>query len=384
MIREEIEIKGLEVLLKHKRVLLELPTGFGKTKIGLSLCSGKTLILVPQVNLIKTWQDEIIKWGYELEYYDIICYQSLDKIEGEYNSIILDESHSITQARLDKILTIIENKYLYVICLSGSVNDEKRDLLKSIGINKSNTIKVNTEDAVDEGIIAEFNITVIQCVLDDVISYDYDFGTKKVSKINKTTDKSLYIWLTKQYEYWKIRMFNCDKKDLPFIQSRYNYFMQKRTAFIYNNSTKTEYADKIISKLILENQRHIVFGGSIEQIENMRFSCDSTTYHSKLTKKQREKTLDDFNNKVFNDLYSVRAINMGVNLVDVDSAVIIQIDSQEHNIIQRLGRILRLGGKQIKELYVMIIRDTQDEKWCDKALSNYNKERIKYIDYRNL
>ena len=266
--REEVQNKAVELLNKYKKVLLQLPTGFGKTKQALDITRGKTLIIVPQINLIKSWEDEMDKWNINKDLFTIITYQSLSKYIGTYDTIILDEAHCITNTRLEYIN---HYSYGYLICLSGSVSEEKLLFLKQLGINKHNVIRVDTEEAVDEGIIAEFNINIIQCRLDNEISYTYDFGTKKTPNIKATTDEKVYKWLVNQYEYWRNRFFICkeDDKDYKFLAGRFKYFMQKRTNFLYNNNTKVKLAEQIIKDLSSRNERYLVFGGSIEQITSI-------------------------------------------------------------------------------------------------------------------
>ena len=85
--------------IPNRAVLLMLPTGFGKSLIGMDLClrdnPHSILIVVPRVVLIQNWKDEFKKWGND-KYLDRVTfstYAGLHKvpdIRGHFNCVILD------------------------------------------------------------------------------------------------------------------------------------------------------------------------------------------------------------------------------------------------------------------------------------------------------
>lgn len=94
-------------------IMLELPTGFGKTLLTLYIISRflhkeKTLILVPRIFLKKQWEDTIDKFVPEMKDDFIIhCFASHKKLSEnrtEYKAIVLDEVHTYCDLTFTKVL----------------------------------------------------------------------------------------------------------------------------------------------------------------------------------------------------------------------------------------------------------------------------------------
>ena len=103
MTREEVRKEVLSIPNSH--VLLELPTSFGKTKLGLDRMvsvlgrkkTPKILIVIPRVVLIDNWKEEFKKWKLEgmLKYVKFSTYVSVPKATnvGKWDVVIFDECH---------------------------------------------------------------------------------------------------------------------------------------------------------------------------------------------------------------------------------------------------------------------------------------------------
>lgn len=77
-------------------------------------------------------------------------------------------------------------------------------------------------------------------------------------------------------------------------------------------------------------------------------------------------------------------MNEGHNIPNVDSAVIVQLNSQELNTVQRIGRCIRYRPGHEAIIYILSVVQTQDEKWVAKALDSFDKDNIEYINAKNL
>ena len=74
----------------------------------------------------------------------------------------------------------------------------------------------------------------------------------------------------------------------------------------------------------------------------------------------------------------------GHNFPSVDKAIIEQIDSNDKNLTQRVGRIIRFRPGHEALLYIIVAEGTQDEVWLNSALTNVDKSKIEYIRFQNL
>lgn len=74
----------------------------------------------------------------------------------------------------------------------------------------------------------------------------------------------------------------------------------------------------------------------------------------------------------------------GHNFPSVDKAIIEQIDSNDKNLTQRVGRIIRFRPGHEALLYIIVAEGTQDAVWAEKALTNVDKSKVEYIRFQNL
>ena len=141
---------------------------------------------------------------------------------------------------------------------------------------------------------------------------------------------------------------------------------------IYNLESKTNIAKMALGQLD-QDDRTLVFCGTVEQAEKI----SEYTYHSK-NKKQSKVNLDKFINKEINEISCVKRLNEGENLPDLDKAIIVQLNSQEKDLVQRIGRLIRYRPGHMAHILILVAKDTQDEVWLSSALENIDKSIIDF------
>ena len=67
----------------------------------------------------------------------------------------------------------------------------------------------------------------------------------------------------------------------------------------------------------------------------------------------------------------------GMNFNRIDCGIICQLDKEQRANIQKIGRVLRSKNP---EIYIIYVKDTQDEKYLNEFLLNMNKEYINYVN----
>jgi len=126
-------VKAAILSMPNDNLLIELPTGHGKTFIALELLrkrlkSGRVLVVVPKIVLKKNFMIEVKKWWTDCPLnFTLITYRSLHKFIGEWDAVIFDEAHHLTP-RCREILKDIHSKYS--ILLSATVSARLKDELK--------------------------------------------------------------------------------------------------------------------------------------------------------------------------------------------------------------------------------------------------------------
>lgn len=394
----------------NHRATFCLCTGFGKSKIAIDIIdnlSKDKWILVTPTKLLRdeNWLKEFTKWN-KLNLYnnmDRICYNSLSKL-SKYDkcNLILDEIHNLSEERYKLLRQFIDTGVVNkIVGLSATVNDDKKDIVNDIApIIKTITI----DEAIELGILPPYKIYIWQTYLSEI--KDVKAGNKQ--KRFLTSRKEQYKYIDNQYNKTlsiifniinQFKVFGIDVK--PFTKSdnifkkirfkknsklfqlyrsyakqneRLYYYMRERTNMIYNSPEKQRLA-KFIANNIIKDKRHIVFSGSIKQAKEM----NKNNIHSKNEDNINSKVIEDFNNHIINSFSCVDAVNEGHNLNDIESCIIIQCKSKERDLIQRIGRTIRIKNG-IAEIHIVLLDLTKDSKWLSDAIKSLNKDNIKIVE----
>lgn len=350
---------------------IEGATGIGKSKIFLDCLEylrreekvpPKTLLIVPTEGMRDIdWPDEFDKWGVSQEGVKKICYASLSRVKLEnYDFICYDEYHNLTVPNLLKLQTLLQYKQMKVLGLTATLPKqadwpsevERVHLLRTL---VPSVYKITTDEAVDLGLIADFEVHVLKFELD---SKNLNIETGGKTKY-KTTEKSQYLYLTKQLQ----KAMYGKNENLKFMA------MSKRTQFIYNLPSKYRLAKQVMEKLNIEGKRTLLMAGSIEQANLL---CGQDVYHSE----SNQDALDRFQAKSINFLGAVKALDEGRNLVDLDQLLILQVTSGERRLIQKIGRCVRYREDHKALIVILVTLDTADEKWYEKAIAGFETSRI--------
>lgn len=346
-----------------ERGLLAMATGTGKSKIAVDEVGNlqkryknalQVLLVVPTEKLRDvTWADEFSKWGVDFSLISRECYASLHKLKHKhYHLVILDEAHRITE---NNSVFFKNNKIDRVLALTAT---EPKDVTKQTLLSKiAPTVFTYTlEEAVNDGLVAPFDIIVVEMPLDST-NKNIISGTKK---------KPFY-----QTELAKYNYLNNKVARLQFAgkEDALKFAYLERMWFVYNLPSKTRLAKKIIDTKM--NGRFMVFGSSIAQIEDL---MGTNVYHSKTSDTMYTKFL----NGEIDSLGAVKALNEGQNIPGLDMILVVQLNSNELDIVQRIGRVVRWRPNHKAVVYILVATGTQDEAWLKKALQEFDKSTITF------
>lgn len=366
-------------------------TGVGKSLIAINAVietmksdnsNDNFLVVVPTEKLRdENWKEEFQKWGHESVWDGNVqreCYASISRLEGNtYDLVVCDEAHNLTENNIEFFK---QNSVQRLLCLSATPpqDETKKALLKELNVKI--VYEVDLDTAVKLRLVAPYEILIVETRLDSVDKY-IPAGSK--DKPFLSTELSNYTYLT---NLMKKQMFSTN----PQMKKAGTFTAMKRMRMIYNLKSKTEAAKVILSK-ISQQYRVLTFCGSIEQAESLankpnpsdlQFPGDNTphTFHSK----SGDYWLKKFQSLEVSRLTCVKALNEGMNIPQVDYGVVVQLDSNERSIVQRIGRLIRYRKGHIGKIIIIIAVDTQDEKWANKALENLDQSKIKRVRYENI
>lgn len=353
----------------HPLLVVQSATGTGKGKavlmsIILDTSNKQWLILVPEILQIENLKEEIIKQGFEYllqhKIKDIICYASFKQYTGTKYNLWLNEAHRLSELKEDIASTV---KFDRIIADSATIPYNVKNRLNSLG--KFYYYELSLQEAIDRKILPEPIIYKIPVELDNKIKRNSKQYGKIVSLL---TDKSFAEVLDKDLEYWKKRY--SENPNDKWITGILNKTGGKRKNFF--TSKKTECLKNLLKTL--ENKRLVCFTGSLEQCDLIG---ENNAIHSKKTKKHNLETFKKFNNKEINSIFLNKMGREGLNLVDIEVGIMVQLgtgNDEGLEFLQILGRSIRA----IKpEFYIFYCKNTKDEDFLQKALKHINPKYIK-------
>lgn len=371
--RENIQSEAVNLSDNFNKIIFEIGTGVGKSLIAIKIIEkhgGLWKIIIAETTHEKNWKDEFIKHDKEhlLENVEFRCYQSLHKILGGENYIFDEIHHLYSNKRIANLAKIQDNGLIRLVGLSATLTMSQKDKIKAV-IGQYHIYKVTLSDAITLGILPEPTVYFVGIELDNKYRY-LKFNFNKDKSV-LCTQREYYTKLSQRIEWLKSRYL---ESNLQSDKIRWMKSAMDRKKFLCE--CKTEDAAIILNKL--ESKRIICFTGSIEQSEKL---SNGNCIHSKLGKKKVSEIIEKFNNGTINQIFATGMLKEGINLNNIHSGLIIQLDNTSRYFTQIHGRTLR---SSFPEQYVMYVLNSQDEVYCKTALENFNMEYIKFIKMEDL
>lgn len=378
---QDIAIKGSKGYL---RMLLSWATGCGKSLGALKILREdymdnpdiKGYLICSESNHLDNWIEDIKHHKMEFIHKcsEQFLYASLHKYspKGFVDFVILDEVHHLTDKRLQHLRLIIGPKTRLVM-LSATVDIEKEFILKKLA-RPYGEYNIDISKAIDMGILPTPTIYIHKFELDDIIK-DKTLELKRDFKphfIRNLTELESYDTITAEMDMYLTMYESEDGK--PWMRNIAVNLGNKRKRMLAE--FKTERAKKLL-KDKFTGFRYITFTGSKAQAELL----GRNYIHSGMSKKRNIELKNKFNRKRLTSLTVVNMFREGMNLINIEKGLIVQLDNVKLSFIQMLGRVFRSA---IPEMHIMVFRDTQDEKYLNNVLYGFNNEYVKYIDYEKI
>jgi len=365
-------------------------TGFGKSRCGVLATSHiidkrladplvvdediKALVLVPTTQLKEQFREEFIKWDKEycLEFIEIMCYQSAYKLKNRhYDIVICDEVHLGLSLKYRKFFD--NNKYKALLCMTATLPEEYEYNLKLQQIATIN-YTITLDKCVSLGLVSPYEIHCIPVKL--TVHEQVEYNT-----------------INKKFVYWKYQLGNFDAFDEAkriLADSNASSSSKQAAAQFYacirSRKKVVDFASEKISalqKLVTDNvgEKLLVFGGANDFTNQLAEANEpySTVYHSGKTKKQRTKAIEDFKDGTKPVLCSTKALNQGFDVPDAGIGVICGLTSKSLSMVQRVGRLIRFQEDKIGKIYILYVKNSQEEKWLNSSVKN-----LKNVTYHGI
>jgi len=354
-----IQKEATEAITANRFVgLIHISPRVGKTKLTIDALNTvskeiQVLIVAPLIPIFDSWKKEQLKWKLNDNIKVTYCWSNgLKKIKQKFDLIIADEIHSYNKY----VLLELKKHQLYgcrVLGLSGTLNEECESTIKSIlKINK--LYDYSFEEAVNDGIIADYEIICVGCQLDNVSNH-IQAGNPK---------KPFFQTELQAYKYWDSKFSEAIENDEFY---KIKNIVSKRTQLIYESLAKLNKTKELIENM----DRVLVFTGR----SSIADQVGEASYHSASDKK----SLSKFANEEINKLSVISMISMGITIPNLKLAVFNQVKSVEALFIQQALRTMNLEDTKKATIYVVYLKNTQDEIWLHSAIAGFNPLKIKFI-----
>lgn len=391
MTREEVRKEVLSIPNSH--VLLELPTSFGKTKLGLDRMvsvlgkkkSPKILIVIPRLVLVENWKDEFKKWKLEhlLKHVTFSTYVSVPKHVGKWDVVIFDECHHLSE-RCQEALE--HYSISHCIALSATVKKELKGNIQAVFPNIY-CYKVSMKEAIDEGILPDPRVYLIPLTLATGVP------TETIIKNPKGVGNIETSWATRwsvlNQKKFKVTIYCTQQQYMEDLDKQIEWFkgkyMRTRSDIFKNkwlklcgdrlkwlSSKKNTYMKTLLD--LLDKERTLTFCSSIEQTEELGENCINSK------NKTSSKILQAFNEGKVNHITACNMLNEGMNLVNCRVGLYANLNSAENIIKQRLGRILRHEDPII---IIPYYKGTREEELVKTMLEDYNPKLVTVVNSLN-
>ena len=273
--------------------------------------------------------------------------------DEQFDIVIIDEIHLLSEAQIQAARDLIRiNKN--VLGLTGTMTTATESVL-DMDLDLQVIAQYPIEQAIAEGVIVDYQITVIKVPLDT---------TTLIKNKNKMqTEKRMFDATS-----WVIDQLEREGRNTMMLRL-------KRMRIIQNSIAKQRMTRAVLSKYA--NERILVFCGTTDIADNLGIP----SYHSK--SKESKDVFENFANGEGNHLAVVKIGNTGVTYKPLNKVVLNYFDSNAENLAQKVNRCMAMeynNPDKKAQIYIICTNEPVEEKWLKKALEFFDNDKIKVVN----
>jgi len=356
-LRDERQKEFANTWLDHGRFgILNLCPRFGKIYTTINALEqlpphSTILIAYPDLKIKESWERDFATREYNNPNITYTTHLSLHKYkEYNFDVIIIDEIHLLSEAQIEAAKELIEHNEC-VLGLTGTLSKWTEEILnRELGLFV--VAEYPIEQAIEEGVIVDYEITVVRTPLDNVHKQNYK-GKMRTEK--QQFDAYGYV----------IRSMEQTGGNSMFLRLA-------RMRIIQNSIAKLKRTKQLLERHA--NDRVLVFCGVTDVADKLGIP----SYHSKSSEKQ---LFEDFASGKGNHLAVVKIGNTGVTYKPLNRVIINYFDSNGENLAQKINRCMAMEyNTPDKKAHIYIVTSSEEveQKWLNKALEFFDKRKIKY------
>ncbi|UPM43979.1 DEAD/DEAH box helicase [Halocatena salina] len=345
--------------------VIELPTGSGKTVIGIKAietCSSPALVVVPTIDLLEQWHRELrtefptpvgrLGGGtQEIEQLTVSTYDSAylraDELGDRFGLVVFDEVHHLGGEGYRDIARLLAAPARLGLTATFERPDGEHETVAAL-IGEC-VYRLDADDLAGEH-LASYDIKRLRVSLtpDERDRYEEAQGT--------FTDYLRRSNLTLR-----------DGSDYQKLVMRSGTDPQAREALLAKQRARDImlHADQKVTTLERLLDRHrddriIVFAVATDFVYRLseRFLIPAITHHTPVG--ERRDILDRFRDGRYSRIVTANVLDEGVDVPDATVGVVLAGSGSEREFTQRLGRLLRPGESERALLYEVVTENTTE------------------------
>jgi superfamily II DNA or RNA helicase len=361
-----------------KRGIIVLPTGAGKTAVGIKAITKvktSTLILVPTIDLLDQWYEKIkdslnyspgrIGGGYdELKAITVITYDSaytrVEEIGNKFAFVIFDEVHHLPSEGYSQVAQMLASPYRLGLTATPEREDSRHKLLPDLV--GPVVFRLRTSDLAGK-YLAEFEIKKIYVSLTDEEKKKYEELRKKLKQF--LSSRNMKLDSLESFH----KLVKLAGRDPEAREALLAWHTALRISV--NSKAKIEKLRELLDEYCNEKENKIIiFTRDVEMAYNVsrEFLIPVVTY--KTSKDERSEILRKFKGGKYKVIVASSVFDEGVDIPDANIGIVLGGYGTSRQMLQRLGRILRKKeGEKNKALLIEIVT---------KGTSDYNLSKRRH------
>jgi superfamily II DNA or RNA helicase len=354
-----------------RRGVVELPTGSGKTVIGLAAVervATATLVVVPTVDLLEQWRRELERefdvpvgqlggGRQDVEAVTVATYDSAylraDDLGDRFGLVVFDEVHHLGGEGYREVARLLAAPAR----LGLTATFERPDGAHEVVADLVGPVvhRLDPADLAGEH-LAEYDIVRRSVELTDEERRAYDEAQETFSSYLARSG----IQMQAGSDYRKLVLRSgTDPEAREALLAR-----QRARSIAFNAERKTAALTEVLDRH--REDRVIVFAAHVDLVYRVaeRFLIPAITSHTPAD--ERSRVLDRFRDGEYARVVTGNVLDEGVDVPDANVAVVLSGSGSEREFTQRLGRVLRPGDGGRAVLYEVVAADTSEERTADR------------------
>lgn len=404
----DYQLEAVNRWFEKKEGIFKFATGTGKTKTSIYLMEKLEttetpmffIIVVPDKTLVNQWYDEL--QGYEKQV--IKCFSSNNKWYRELKDAIdinqyqphgyqyvVVTNPTFYSTRFQQLIEKINNQYLLVVdeCHTWGTN-------RILSMLPNPTMRLGLS-ATPELFFSETKTEQLFNFFGGIV---YEYSLEKAIKNKKLVPYEYYPIVVgldddereayKEYTKKIVKLIGHDIDEYHELyaqdQKRLEKLLFNRARIIYGAKQKISKLKEMIvpiadkgnlllycgpTTIYLENENNEIALNQLQAVnyELGKLGIKFAQYTSKENERERKDAIETFKNQTYSTLVAIKCLDQGVDIPQIERAIILASSTNPREFVQRRGRILRnYKNKEKAEIYDFIVLDDEFHRLNNKEI----------------